>query len=370
MGKSPFATKDLFPSARSRPRRSTRIDFVTPIILVGRDASGQPFREETATSIVNLHGAKIATTHHIMVGMIVSLENPRTGQGGKAVCVQVLDTPPGQSRHDVAVQLVQPGNMWGVENPPPDWGTVEAELGGSLPVAESRSKPAATFMKPMTAASVTSALATGRMEADAQSAELEKRAARLIDSVLEILRIQADAAVRNSVQELEKRVEGLMAAVEPRFRERAEQASEELELTLDTFRTEAMGEVVREALQGFQQALEALTAEADARITRRAEESMAALEAALRTFQQRQETATAEAAGDITRRAEQALADFDAALQTFRADVGDELAARREEVVQSTEEALRTRMAVVLSKNQMPAPAPPDATRLGPALKK
>lgn len=369
MGKSPFAIKDLFPSARPSRRRSTRIDFVTPIILIGRDASGQPFREETATSIVNLHGAKIATTHHIMVGMIVSLEIPRTGQGGKAVCVQVLDTPPGQSRHDVAVQLVQPGNMWGVENPPPDWGTVEAELGGRLPVAESRSKPAVSFVKTMTG-NAAAAAAAGRAEADAQSAELEKRAARLIDSVLEILRIQADAAVRNSVQELEKRVEGLMAAVEPRLRERAEQASEELELTLDTFRTEAMGEVVREALQGFQQALEALTAEADARITRRAEESMAALEAALRTFQQRQETATAEAAADITRRAEQALADFEAALQTFRADVGDELAARREEVVQTTEEALRTRMAVVLAKNQMPAPASPDATPLGPALKK
>ena len=43
------------------------------------------------------------------------------------------------------------------------------------------------------------------------------------------------------------------------------------------------------------------------------------------------------------------MADFEAALQTFRADVGDELAARREEVVKSTEQVLRTRLAALLS---------------------
>lgn len=370
MGRSPFATKGLFPQAGSSRRRSTRIEFATPILLTGRDAAGQTFREETATSIVNLHGAKLRTSHHIMVGMIVSLENPRTGQRGKAVCVQVLDTPPGQTVHDIAVQLVQPGNIWGVENPPPDWETVEAELGGrGLAPAMANDETPAYGMEVVSKRSVTASPAL-RAGTDVQLAELEKRAARLIDSVLDILRIQADAAVRNALQDLEKGAEGVMATAASRVHERAEQAGAELEATLETFRTEAMGEVVSEALQGFQQQLETLATEFNNRITHRAEEVLGRFEVAVKNFQQRQETLAAEADARIAQRTEQAFEEFEAALQTFRADVGDELASRRDEVVQATEEALRKRVAVVLSKIQITSPAPFEIPDQGPTLKK
>ncbi len=404
MGRSPFVTKELSSQARTSRRRSTRINYITPVILSGRDATGQVFREETATSIVNLHGAKVRTNYAIMVGMIVTLEIVRTGQGGKAICVQVFEPASGETLRHIAVQLVQPGNIWGVENPPPDWEGVEAELGGArFAPAMANPKASVIGMKPVLEAAATPPSTTDRARADAQFADFEKRSARLMDSVLEILRIQADAAVRNSLQEVEKRLEGIVAAGEARLRDRAEQAGVELEMTLETFRTEAMGELVREALQGFQQRLDTLSKDAETRISRRAEQARAEFEASLQNFQQvqektkaeadahirrhsgqaladfeaslqatqqRQGTQAAEAEAKISRLAEQALAEFDAALQTFRSDVGDELAARRDEVVQSAEQALRTRLSALLSAVITPPVAEPSSPPANPAAKK
>ncbi len=405
MGRSPFAPKEFSPQARTSRRRSTRIDFITPVILSGRDATGQAFREETQTSIVNLHGAKVRTNYVIMVGMIVTLEVVRTGQVGKAVCVQVYEPAAGETIHQIAVQLVQPGNIWGVENPPPDWDAVEAELGGARQPAAKAADPKASVitMRSALEAPAAPALAASRGDVDALFAELEKRSARLMDSVLDILRIQADAAVRNSLQEVERRIESLVTTGGTRLQERAEQVGAELEMTLETVRTEAMGEVVREALEGFQQRLETLSKDAELGITRRADQAMKDFEAGLNDFEKRQETlkaegdarikrssetATAEfeaglqsaqlrqatlaadAEAKISHLAEMALADFDAALQTFRADVGDELDACREEVVKSTEQALRSRLAALLSTIIMPPAVEPTSTPADSKTKK
>ncbi|MFB3920834.1 MAG: hypothetical protein ACE145_03885 [Terriglobia bacterium] len=416
MGRSPFVTKELSSQARAKQRRSTRIDFITPIILSGKDATGQIFREETQTSIVNLHGSKVLTKYQVLVGMIVTVEVVRTGRAGKTVCVQVYDPAPGETIHHIAVQLVQPGNIWGVENPPPDWEAVEAELGGARqPVPTASAKASVTGMKPLVLEPSTIPSPVGRGPADGQFTELEKRTARLMDSVLEILRLQADSAVRNAVQEIEKRMESIGAAAELRFRESAEQAGAGLETTLETIRTEAIGDVVRETLQGLEPQLEAasrqmetrfarrceqiledfearlrsvhqkqaahveegetrinraaeqaiakiessrqslreseekISAESQAGLTRRKEEALAELETSLRAIQERQRTQAEEAEMRISKLSDQAMADFEIALQTFRADVGDELAARREEAVGSAEQALRERLAALLS---------------------
>ena len=434
MGRSPFAAKEFASKAGSQRRRSTRIDYVTPVVLIGRDATGQSFREETVTAIANLHGAKVRTNYAVMVGMIVTVEVVRTGQGGKAVCVQVYEPSPGETLHNIAVQLVQPGNIWGVENPPPDWETVEGELGGRHFAAKATDpKASAINMRPVLQAPSASALSKG--DVDALFADLEKRSARLMESVLDILRIQADGTVRSSIEEVGKRVESIVAAAEPRLQQRADQVGVELEMTLEAFRTEAMGEVVREALQGFQQRLDALSKELELRMTRRSEQAVADFEAKLGTAQQRlgrqaaevegkvsqlsqalgeseaglksfqehqekliaegdthlkrfseatlgdfeakldaarkqQATQAAEAEARISRVADQAMADFDAALQTFRADVGDELAARREEVVASTEQVLRTRLAALLSTIIMPPSGGPTSSPTDSKTKK
>ena len=61
---SPFSRQ---PGGTNR-RRSTRVDLVLPVVLSGRDASGETFREETQTATVNLHGAKIETTRNVLGG--------------------------------------------------------------------------------------------------------------------------------------------------------------------------------------------------------------------------------------------------------------------------------------------------------------
>ena len=66
---------------------------------------------------------------------------------------------------------------------------------------------------------------------------------------------------------------------------------------------------------------------------------------ALRRFQDRIEGIVAAAEARVNERSDQAFAELESALATFRADVGDELTARTEQVVEATEKALRSKVA-------------------------
>ena len=121
MDNNPFSQTAKAQDSLASRRRSTRIDYITTVLLSGKDASGTPFREFTQTSIVNLHGCKVRTSYRIMVGMIVTVECPKAGTSGKGVCVRVWDAAPGVAGHEIAIQLIKPQNLWGVPNPPPDW---------------------------------------------------------------------------------------------------------------------------------------------------------------------------------------------------------------------------------------------------------
>ena len=130
MGQSPFVKRPGSPGLELGRRRSTRVEAAIRIILTGRDASGQPFREETETTTVNLQGARLKTRYQVLDGIQVGIENPRTGAAEKAICVRVEEPAPGQTARYIAIQLLNPGNVWGIENPPADWEIVAAELGG------------------------------------------------------------------------------------------------------------------------------------------------------------------------------------------------------------------------------------------------
>ncbi len=213
MGQSPFSKKPAGHDAAAAQRRSTRIEFEAPIIFIGRDASGQAFREETRTLMVNLHGAKLLTTHQVMVGMQVGVENPRSGLAEEAVCVWVGETPPGQTWHEVAIQLLNPGNSWGVQNPPEDWKAV-AEA------AESARQEATA------AAHSTSGAAHSP---DVQYAQL-------MESVLKILRNRTDEIVNKALRDFEARLKELVAQAETRLLLRAEKALTDTESSLDALR--------------------------------------------------------------------------------------------------------------------------------------
>jgi hypothetical protein len=46
-------------------RRSGRITIAIPILLVGSDAEGRVFSEETKTTVISLHGAGVLSRHKL-----------------------------------------------------------------------------------------------------------------------------------------------------------------------------------------------------------------------------------------------------------------------------------------------------------------
>jgi len=395
MGQSPFARRDLLSQSTANRRRSSRIDYESPVVLSGRDATGQPFREETMTLIVNLHGAKVRTQYQVLVGMLVTIDSLKTGLSGKAVCVNVYEAAPGESHHEIALQLVNPGNIWGVENPPPDWATVAAELGGRTLTPEQAGRVPVIPFKPAGPARAVSAAGptpASLPTADAQVIDFEQRAARLMDSVLDTLRVQANATVRNALASHDQRLAGLLSDAESRLSQRTDQAAAELAATVDALRTEALEEMVQE----FQRRLSAVAAEQEGRMSQQveslsaragerlaqltskgaaqadstlatlqaqmnaraaesirrfaedAEKSLPKPEAILAGLEQRLSGLTAEVEVRIGERLDKAFSELDAALATFRSDLADELAARREQTVKEAEQALRSRVAAIL----------------------
>ncbi len=75
--------------------RGTRVNAAVPIILSGRDASGQAFSDEAHTVLVSLHGALLQTPRQLQVGMQVTTESPRTGMREKAIWVRCNEPRPG-----------------------------------------------------------------------------------------------------------------------------------------------------------------------------------------------------------------------------------------------------------------------------------
>jgi hypothetical protein len=438
MGQSPFARKGLFPQARPNRRRSTRIDYEVPVVLSGRDATGQTFREETTTLIVNFHGAKVRTSRQVLVGMMVTVENVRAGQGGKAVCVQVHEAEPGATTHAIALQLVHPGNIWGVENPPADWDSVAAELGGrNVSPQESAGRPAGTVMRPPAAPPVDQPPVGEvlREVVSAQVASLEKRAGDIVNTAAQNLRGKSDDVVSEVHREFHQQLEVMVKAAERRNLQAMEVASAQFGSALETLKGEALAEISRETLRDFEKHLGSLVDGAEARINACAERATNDLQSAAATlksdalpaiirdalqdfeeklgdmmggaetqmnsrtekvaadFQAALETLRSEAMGDVAREAvtdfeqrianlssenekriaqrmDEAFAELETALATFRSGLGDELTAQKEQVLQSSEQALRARVAAMLSSVLTPAGNVALPEQLHPAEKK
>ena len=107
-------------------RRSTRIVQAVPITVSGTDALGQPFKERTTTVMVNCHGCKYQSKHYVLKNMWVNLEVPHPEPGhaprrvrGKVAWIQRPRTV--RQLFQVALELEQPGNAWGIAFPPDDW---------------------------------------------------------------------------------------------------------------------------------------------------------------------------------------------------------------------------------------------------------
>jgi len=214
MGQGPFAKSSKSDSVTSNRRRSTRFAFVAPIIISGRDATNQPFREETETILVSFHGASMKTRNQILHGMHLTVENLMEGVAEEAICVSVAEPESGQDQHVIAIQLLNPRNVWGVKNPPADWQSA----------AEASRQTLSSAPTPRPTDAGASKTPTQREPVVIQSADLDLRSAELAESVLQLLRRQAAGILRESLKEFEDRLKVLESGAEARIIRNSEKA--------------------------------------------------------------------------------------------------------------------------------------------------
>jgi hypothetical protein len=259
MENNPFTTTVKTQDAISPPRRSSRIEFVTPVFLSGRDATGQPFRELTQTSLVNLHGCRLRTSYRVLVGMLVTLECPRAGTMGKAVCVKVWDATEGLPGHEIAVQLIKPQNLWAVPNPPPDWEVVAKNLvQGRVPPTEPYNRGAVPVLAATAPTMPPRSVAPAVPSVDQRLAELERRSQQLVESALDIVRAQVEEVTRSGLEEFRAQVDVLIRDAEERLREGFQQSYDESSAALVTLRGDLTEQLTARGQQLVRSAEEAL----------------------------------------------------------------------------------------------------------------
>ncbi len=111
-------------------RRSDRLFEPVPLVVRGIDLLGQPFEERTATLALNLHGCRYSSKHHLPKNTWVTLELPQT-QNRPNVRARVAWVQRPHSIRDffqVAVELEDPANIWGLDALPEDWATAEGSF--------------------------------------------------------------------------------------------------------------------------------------------------------------------------------------------------------------------------------------------------
>ncbi len=106
-------------------RRSTRVVQAVPIIVVGTDALGQPFRESTSTMMVDCYGCKFQSQNYVPKNSTVTMEIfhapgwDRRVVRGRVVWVQRPRTH--RENYQIAMEMDVPGNVWGLAPGPSDW---------------------------------------------------------------------------------------------------------------------------------------------------------------------------------------------------------------------------------------------------------
>ncbi len=104
-------------------RRSERLQLSLPLIVHGTDLLGQPFEERSSTAVLNLHGCRYSSKHHLPKNTWVTLA-VRQGDGHRSMRARVawIQRPHSvRELFQIAVELESPANVWGLDPAPADW---------------------------------------------------------------------------------------------------------------------------------------------------------------------------------------------------------------------------------------------------------
>ena len=200
-------------------RRSTRVEHVTRIVVRGKDALSQDFRETTTTVMVNCSGCQYQSKNYVPKNSIVTVEIPRENMAlsprilrARVVWVQ----RPRTYRHLflIGIEFDVGGNVWGVSSPPKDWFPHPEDEELVIPVSQETAAPG-TVGREDAAAVPTLELADDSAPAlevvsPASHQPLEQAVKFAITQEMERVRRQIDeqihGAVEDAVEELIERV--------------------------------------------------------------------------------------------------------------------------------------------------------------------
>jgi hypothetical protein len=100
-------------------RRSQRVILSIPITVSGDTADG-PFSENTATLVINAHGALITLAARVSHGQKLGLKS--STHATTQACTVVFVGPTAEGRAQIGVEFTEPApHFWQVAFPPQDW---------------------------------------------------------------------------------------------------------------------------------------------------------------------------------------------------------------------------------------------------------
>ncbi len=101
-------------------RRSQRLAVAISVCVSGNKATGELFKEDTVTLIVNAHGGLLALKERVVVGQPLRLRNMSSEE---EIDCTVVDVEKGEDGGpEIGLEFVTPNDkFWHISFPPADW---------------------------------------------------------------------------------------------------------------------------------------------------------------------------------------------------------------------------------------------------------
>ena len=243
-------------------RRSTRIVQSVPVTVRGVDLLGQPFEERTSTVVLNFHGCKYMSKHHLPKNTWLTLELPQAegGNGRRVVRARVawIQRPRTvRELFQIGVELETAENIWHVAFPPEDWRSAPASgisiandqglergivpgLGAPDPVG--RPATLVTYMERMVVEAKPGQNETAAAEASGSSAAAVAEASPLLRELHSQLQLQAEKAVAEATSRVDQQI-----------RRAAERIERDHQASLEVFHEQSRRELERDRAAAHEQ---------------------------------------------------------------------------------------------------------------------
>lgn len=104
-------------------RRSTRLRVRLPVTMTSLDRQ-HTFVAECLALVVSSQGAGLEAPHALPIETPVMLSGLPGGTGASARVASCLPLGPDEKKFLIGISLYNPGNVWGIADPPEDWNVV------------------------------------------------------------------------------------------------------------------------------------------------------------------------------------------------------------------------------------------------------